>query len=213
MLTMIKKLITLICTVLIAGCDAFKEKEYPKVLRLGDSNSLSNYVFENTKDNIGISPSNMHPELGGNVSSWISVHYPKAVTGREHYFSVNVSYIKSNRKYKDEDSIYYQKYTNPAVHKHEELFVPGLENKTVIWYETSEEYNRNHENYTIDHKDFYDHIFISRRKNTCRVRTLLKENVELDFHFKKEKTLEDDLRLIDFVITNILFHIKPVEVQ
>ena len=92
--------------VLITGCDMSNEKKYPKILRFGDDKSLSNYIFENTKNNILISPSNMHPGIGNNVTSWISVGYPNKITGIKNYFSVNVTYRKYKHKYKDLNSFF-----------------------------------------------------------------------------------------------------------
>ena len=86
-----------------------------------------------------------------------------------------------------------------------------MEEKEVVWYIGAKK-DRSNDYYTINHDDLYDHIFVSRRTHIYSVKTVLKENIDLDFHFKfeKEKSPEDNLRLIDFVITDILSHIKPL---
>ena len=221
---------------LFKACDLLSElneneTQYPEILRIGNEQSLSNYVFQNTENNIYYSPKYAHAKdsHGIDIVSWFKVSFngagqaPDPTDILQHNFKAHISYYVENpliprtgkRKYKNKDSVYYKSYTNPATHEHEQLFISGLEDRQVTWYK--QEYDDEdfpEDAYTIDYDGLYDHILITRKTiiaTVCRVRTMLKEDIELDFHFSTENLPEEDLRVIDFVVTDLLSHLKPAE--
>ena len=221
----------IICLLLLKGCDLLSENEeqYPEVLRIGNAQSQSNYVFENTENNIYYSSRYAHGKdsHGIDIVSQFNVSFnranqaPNPTNILKSSFATGIRYFVENpliprtekTKYKNKDSAFYKANTNPATHEHEQLFISSLEDKQVIWYKQESDYEYIHEDYyTIDYDGLYDHILIRRGTNiatVCRVRTMLKEGVQLDFHFSTENSPEEDLRVIDFVVTDLLSRLKP----
>ena len=221
----------IVCLLLFKGCDLLSENEeqYPEVLRIGNAQSQSNYAFENTENNIYYSSEYVHGKdsYGVDIMSVVEVPFNGAsqapgptnilkssFVARIKYFVENPLIPRTERtKYKNKDSVFYKSYTNPATHEHEQLSIAGLEGRQVTWYKQESDYEYIHEDYyTIDYDGLYDHILIERGTNiatVCRVRTMLKEGVQLYFHFSTENSPEEDLRVIDFVVTDLLSRLKP----
>ena len=224
----------IICLLLLKGCDLLSENEeqYPEVLRIGNAQGQSNYVFENTENNIFYSPKYAHGKdsHGIDIVSRLKVSFngagqaPSPTNIVQGYFSAGIDYYVENpliprtekMKYKNKDSVYYESFTNPATHEHEQLSVAGLEDRQVIWYkQESDDEDFAEDAYTIDYDGLYDHILITRKTiiaTVCIVKTMLKEDIKLEFHFSTENSPEEDLRVIDFVVTDLLSHLKPAEV-
>ena len=221
----------IICLLLLKGCDLLSENEeqYPAVLRIGNAQSQSNYVFENTENNIYYSSEDVHEKdsYGIDIVRVIEVPFNRAgqvpdptnilkgsFVARIKYFVENPLIPRTEKtKYKNKDSVFYKSYTNPATHEHEQLSISGLEGRRVTWYKQESDYEYIHEDYyTIDYDGLYDHILVARSTNiatVCRVRTMLKEGVQLEFYFRTENSPEEDLRVIDFVVTDLLSRLKP----
>ena len=198
------------------------EEQYPAVLRIGNAQSQSNYVFENPENNIYYSSRYAHGKdsYGIDIVSVIEVPFNRAGQAPgptnilKDSFAARIKYFLENpliprtgkRKYKNKDSVYYKENTNPATHEHEQLSISGLEGRQVTWYKQE---SGDDDYYTIDYDGLYDHILVERITNVCIVRTMLKEGVQLYFHFSIENSLEEDLRVIDFVVTDLLSRLKP----
>ena len=205
------------------------EEQYPEVLRIGNAQSQSNYVFENTENDIYYSSEYVHGKdsHGIDIMSVIEVPFNGAgqapgptnilkgsFVARIKYFVENPLIPRTGKtKYKNKDSVYYKENTNPATHEHEQLSVAGLEGRQVIWYKQESDYEYIHEDYyTIDYDGLYDHILVERGTNiatVCIVKTMLKEGVQLEFYFSTEHSPEEDLRVIDFVVIDLLSRLKP----
>lgn len=214
----------IICLLLFKGCDLLSENEeqYPEVLRIGNTQSQSNYVFENTENSIYYSSRYTHGKdsHGIDIVSQFNVSFnragqaPDPTNVLKDYFAAIIKYFVENpliprtekTKYKNKDSVYYKKYTNPTMHEHEQLSISGLEGKRVTWYKQESD---DDDYYTIDYDGLYDHILVERITNVCIVRTMLKEGIQLYFHFSIENSPEEDLRVIDFVVTDLLSRLKP----
>ena len=198
------------------------EEQYPAVLRIGNAKSQSNYVFENTENNIYYSSRYAHGKdsHGIDIVSQFNVSFnragqaPSPTNILKDSFATGIRFFVENpliprtekTKYKNKDSAFYKSYTNPATHEHEQLSISGLEGRRVTWYKQK---SNDDDYYTIDYDGLYDHILVARKTNVCRVRTMLKEGVQLDFHFSIENSPEEDLRVIDFVVTDLLSRLKP----
>ena len=213
----------IICLLLLKGCDLLSENEeqYPAVLRIGNAQSQSSYVFENTENNIYYSARYAHGKdsHGIDIVSVIEVPFNRAGQAPgptnilKDSFAARIKYFVENpliprtgkRKYKNKDSVYYKENTNPATHKNKQLSISGLEGRQVTWYKQE---SGDDDYYTIDYDGLYDHILVERITNVCIVRTMLKEGVQLYFHFSIENSLEEDLRVIDFVVTDLLSRLK-----
>ena len=214
---------------LFKGCDFLfmneNETQYPEILRIGNAQSQSNYVFENTENNIYYSSEYVHGKdsHGIDIVSNFNVSFNRAGQAPgptnilQGYFPAGINYYVGNpliprtlkRKYKNKNSVFYQENTNPATHEHKQLSISGLEDRQVTWYKQESGYS---DYYTIDYERLYDHILIRRGTlidTVCRVRTMLKKDIELDFHFSTENSPEEDLRVIDFVVTDLLSRLKP----
>ena len=221
----------IICLLLFKGCDLLSdnEKQYPAVLRIGNAQSQSNYVFENTENNIYYSSRYAHGKdsHGIDIVSRFKVSFngadqaPGPTNILKDSFAAIIKYFVENplipktekTKYKNKDSVFYKSYTNPATHEHEQLSISGLEGRQVTWYKQESDYEYIHEDYyTIDYDGLYDHILVERGTNiatVCHVRTMLKGGVHLEFVFSTENSPEEDLRVIDFVVTDLLSRLKP----
>lgn len=198
------------------------EEQYPAVLRIGNAQSQSNYVFENTENNIYYSSRYAHGKDSHNIDivSQFDVSFnrtnqaPSPTNILKDSFATGIRYFVENpliartgkRKYKNKDSVYYKENTNPATHEHEQLSISGLEGRQVTWYKQESD---DDDYYTIDYDGLYDHILVERSTNVCIVRTMLKEGIRLYFHFSIENSPEEDLRVIDFVVTDLLSRLKP----
>ena len=198
------------------------EEQYPEVLRIGNAQSQSNYFFENTENNIYYSSRYAHGKdsHGIDIVSMVEVpfnragHAPGPTNILKDSFAARIKYFVENpliprtgkRKYKNKDSVYYKENTNPATHENKQLSISGLEGKRVTWYKQESD---DDDYYTIDYDGLYDHILVERLTNVCIVRTMLKESVQLYFHFSIENSPEEDLRGIDFVVTDLLSRLKP----
>lgn len=221
----------IIFLLLFKGCDLLSENEeqYPAVLRIGNAQSQSNYVFENTENNIYYSSEYVYGKdsHGIDIVSRFEVFFNRAgqapdptnmlkdsfAAGIRHFVENPLIPRTEKTKYKNKDSAFYKANTNPATHEHEQLSVAGLEGRQVIWYKQESDYEYIHEDYyTINYDGLYDHILVERGTNiatVCHVRTMLKEGVQLEFVFSTENSPEEDLRVIDFVVTDLLSRLKP----
>lgn len=214
----------IICLLLLKGCDLLSENEeqYPAVLRIGNAQSQSNYVFENPENNIYYSSRYAHGKdsHGIDIVSQFNVSFnragqaPSPTNILKNSFAAGIRFFVENplisrtekTKYKNKDSAFYKANTNPATHEHEQLSISGLEGRRVTWYKQESD---DDDYYTIDYDSLYDHILVERITNVCIVRTMLKEGVQLYFHFSIENSPEEDLRVIDFVVTDLLSRLKP----
>ena len=105
---------------LLKSCDLLKEKQYPEVLRIGNAQSQSNYVFENTENNIYYSSEYAHGKdsHGIDIVSVIEVPFNSAgqapgptnilkdsFVARIKYFVENPLIPRTEKtKYKNKDS-------------------------------------------------------------------------------------------------------------
>ncbi len=191
----------------------------PDQIRFGDMKSTSNYILE--KRNLYITRIYKDDELDGDIVKDVTVFYKnsqnpsdslkkKPLVGHIH---IHLSYEPHYKKYKDKTDLYYQTYIDPDKYENSAITVEGLHTKEIIWFpqkneKVSEDY------YVIKGSNQYDDIVVVRGKilsTVSKVRSLIKKNIFIEFHFRSEKSAESDLIFINSIIEDISSHFKLIE--
>jgi hypothetical protein len=204
-------------TMAIGGCNMANKDIIPDQIRFGDMKSTSNYILE--KRNLDIISIYKDDSLDGGIT--VTVFYKNSQNPSDSLkkkplvgpISIHLSYEPHYKKYKDPTGYYYQSYIDQNKYENSAITVEELHTKEIIWFpqkndKVSEDY------YVIKGSNQYDDIVVHRVQiiaTVSRVKSYIKKNIRIDFHFRSEKSAESDLIFINSIIEDISSHFKLIE--
>jgi hypothetical protein len=206
-------------TMTIGGCNMANKDIIPDQIRFGDMESTSNYILE--KRNLDIISMYKDDELDGDIVKEVTVFYKNSQNPSDSLqkkplvgpISIHLRYKPHHKKFKDKTDLYYQIYIDPDKYENSAITVEGLHTKEIIWFpKKNEKFPEDH--YVIKGINQYDDIVVVRREvitTVSKVRSLIKKNIFIEFHFRSEKSAESDLIFINSIIEDISSHFKLIE--
>ena len=206
-------------TMTIGGCNMANKDIIPDQIRFGDMESTSNYILE--KRNLDIISIYKDDELDGDIVKDVTVFYKnsqnpsdslqkKPLVGPIH---IQLDYKPHHKKFKDKTDFYYQSYIDPDKYENSAITVEGLHTKEIIWFPQKNE-KVPEDYYVIKGINQYDDIVVHRVQliaTVSRVKSYIKKNIRIDFHFRSEKSAKSDLIFINSIIEDISSHFKLIE--
>ena len=204
-------------TMTIGGCNMANKDIIPDQIRFGDMESTSNYILE--KRNLDIISIYKDDSLDGGIT--VTVFYKnsqnpsdslqkKPLVGPIH---IQLDYKPHHKKFKDKTDFYYQSYIDPDKYENSAITVEGLHTKEIIWFPQKNE-KVPEDYYVIKGINQYDDIVVHRVQliaTVSRVKSYIKKNIRIDFHFRSEKSAKSDLIFINSIIEDISSHFKLIE--
>ena len=211
-------------TMTIGGCNMANKDIIPDQIRFGDMESTSNYILE--KRNLDIISMYKDDELDGDIVKDITVFYKNSQNPPEppdplkplekkplpSPIHIHLSYEPHYKKYKDPAGYRYQNYIDQNKYENSAIKVEGLHKKEIIWFPQKNE-KVPEDYYVIKGINQYDHIVVHRVQliaTVSRVKSYIKKNIRIDFHFRSEKSAESDLIFINSIIEDISSHFKLI---
>ena len=191
----------------------------PDQIRFGDMESTSNYILE--KRNLNILRISKVDDLDSDIVKEVTVVYKNSQNPSDSLkkkplvgpIFVKLYYKPHYKKYKDKTDHYYQIYIDPDKYENSAIKVEGLHTKEIIWFpKKNEKVPEDH--YVIKGINQYDDIVVHRVQviaTVSKVRSLIKKNIFIEFHFRSEKSAESDLIFLNSIIEDISSHFKLIE--
>ena len=206
-------------TMAIGGCNMANKDIIPDQIRFGDMKSTSNYILE--KRNLYITRIYKDDELDGDIVKDVTVFYKNSQNPSDSLQKkplvgpiwIHLRYKPHYKKFKDPAGLYYQTYIDPDKYENSAITVEGLHTKEIIWFPQKNE-KVPEDYYVIKGSNQYDDIVVVRRQHlstVSKVRSLIKKNIFIEFHFRSEKSAESDLIFINSIIEDISSHFKLIE--
>ena len=191
----------------------------PDQIRFGDMESTSNYILE--KRNLNILRISKVDDLDSDIVKEVTVVYKNSQNPSDSLkkkplvgpIGIHLRYKPHYKKFKDPAGLYYQSYIDQDKYENSAITVEGLHTKEIIWFpkkndKVPEDY------YVIKGINQYDDIVVVRRQviaTVSKVRSLIKKNIFIEFHFRSEKSAESDLIFLNSIIEDISSHFKLIE--